>query len=62
MTRIRIVANTGVWVRGLTFRIKACAGKRLVNSFTGEEIVVPENGRIPLARLFAEFPVTMLRG
>ncbi|HEU4981813.1 MAG TPA: malto-oligosyltrehalose synthase [Acidobacteriaceae bacterium] len=39
-----------------------CAGKTLVNSFTGEQIVVPENGRIPLARLFAEFPVAMLQG
>jgi (1->4)-alpha-D-glucan 1-alpha-D-glucosylmutase len=45
-----------------TLVMEACAGKRLVNSFTGEEVVVPENGHIPLARLFVEFPVAMLRG
>jgi (1->4)-alpha-D-glucan 1-alpha-D-glucosylmutase len=38
-----------------------CAGKRLVNVFTGVEMVVPEGGRIPLAQLFAHFPVAMLR-
>ncbi|HEX5235367.1 MAG TPA: malto-oligosyltrehalose synthase [Silvibacterium sp.] len=37
-----------------------CAGKRLVNVFTGEELVVPENGRIPMAQVFAHFPVAML--
>jgi maltooligosyltrehalose synthase len=44
-----------------TLVAEECAGKPLVNSFTGEDMVVPENGRIPLARLFAEFPVAMLR-
>jgi len=38
-----------------------CAGKRMRNAFTGEEIVVPEDGRIRLAELFGEFPVAMLR-
>jgi hypothetical protein len=32
-----------------------------VNVFTGEEIVVPENGRIPLAQMFAGFPVAMMK-
>lgn len=38
-----------------------CVGKRLRNVFTGEEMVVPEDGRIRLAELFGEFPVAMLR-
>jgi (1->4)-alpha-D-glucan 1-alpha-D-glucosylmutase len=37
-----------------------CAGMRYVNVFTGEELTVPQNGRIPLAQMFAEFPVSML--
>ncbi len=37
------------------------AGKRFVNVFTGEDVVVPETGRILLSRLFADFPVAMLR-
>lgn len=40
---------------------EACAGRRLVNVFTGEEVVVPGDGRIRLAKLFAEFPVALLR-
>lgn len=39
---------------------EACAGERMLNVFTGAEFVVPENGRIPLAQLFAEFPAAML--
>jgi (1->4)-alpha-D-glucan 1-alpha-D-glucosylmutase len=38
-----------------------CAGMRLVNVFTGEEVTVREDGRIPLAQLFVHFPVAMLR-
>jgi (1->4)-alpha-D-glucan 1-alpha-D-glucosylmutase len=38
-----------------------CAGSRMVNVFSGEELVVAEDGRIPLGRLFANFPVAMLR-
>jgi (1->4)-alpha-D-glucan 1-alpha-D-glucosylmutase len=38
-----------------------CAGQRMLNVFTGNEMAVPENGRIRLAELFAEFPVAMLR-
>jgi (1->4)-alpha-D-glucan 1-alpha-D-glucosylmutase len=38
-----------------------CTGTRLKNVFTGEEFIVPHNGRIPLAQLFDEFPVAMLR-
>jgi (1->4)-alpha-D-glucan 1-alpha-D-glucosylmutase len=37
-----------------------CAGERLVNVFTGAELLVPRDGRIPLAKLFADFPVAML--
>jgi (1->4)-alpha-D-glucan 1-alpha-D-glucosylmutase len=39
-----------------------CAGQRLVNAFTGEEIVVPDDGRVLLSRLFADFPVAILQG
>lgn len=38
-----------------------CAGRRLRNVFTGEEMVVPEDGRIRMAELFGEFPVAMMR-
>lgn len=38
-----------------------CADMRLVNVFTDEEIMVPADGRVPLIRLFAEFPVAVLR-
>lgn len=38
-----------------------CAGKRMVNAFTGEEMIVAADGRIRLAELFGEFPVAMLR-
>ncbi|MGB7191699.1 MAG: malto-oligosyltrehalose synthase [Acidobacteriaceae bacterium] len=38
-----------------------CAGKRLVNVFTGEEVVVADDGRIRLAELFGDFPVALLR-
>jgi (1->4)-alpha-D-glucan 1-alpha-D-glucosylmutase len=38
-----------------------CAGMRLVNVFTGEEVTVRDDGRIPLAQLFVHFPVAMLR-
>lgn len=38
-----------------------CAGMRLRNVFSDEEITVRPDGRVPLARLFAEFPVAMLQ-
>ena len=38
-----------------------CAGMRLLNVFTGEDVVVRGDGRIPLTQLFAHFPVAMLR-
>ncbi|MGC1362621.1 MAG: malto-oligosyltrehalose synthase [Silvibacterium sp.] len=48
------------WGRGELIA-ENCAGRTFVNVFTGEEVVVPENGRILLSRLFAAFPVAMLR-
>jgi (1->4)-alpha-D-glucan 1-alpha-D-glucosylmutase len=36
------------------------AGRRLVNVFTGEDLVVPEDGAVRLAQLFANFPVAIL--
>jgi (1->4)-alpha-D-glucan 1-alpha-D-glucosylmutase len=50
----------GAWGKGVII-VNECAGKRLVNAFTGEEVVVPQDGRIPLAQLFAGFPVAMLQ-
>lgn len=41
--------------------VEECADMRLRNVFTDEEITVPPDGRIPLARLFADFPVALLR-
>lgn len=46
------------WGKGMLIA-KECAGMQMRNSFTGEEFKVPEDGRIPLARLFAAFPVSM---
>ncbi len=46
------------WGKGVLLANK-CVGMRLQNSFTGQELTVPEDGRIPLAKLFAEFPVAM---
>jgi len=48
------------WGKGILV-VKECVGRRLVHVFTREELVVPEDGRIPLAQLFADFPVAMLR-
>ena len=48
------------WGRGELIA-ENCAGRIFVNVFTGEDVVVPENGRILLSRLFAAFPVAMLR-
>jgi (1->4)-alpha-D-glucan 1-alpha-D-glucosylmutase len=45
----------------MTLLAQECAGKRMRNVFTGEEMVVPEDGRIQLAELFGEFPVGLLR-
>ena len=39
--------------------VKECAGMRLRNVFTGEDFEVLEDGRIPLAKLLAEFPVAL---
>ena len=38
---------------------KECAGMRLRNVFTGEEFEFPADGRLPLSKLFAEFPVAL---
>jgi (1->4)-alpha-D-glucan 1-alpha-D-glucosylmutase len=38
-----------------------CAGMIFENVFTGEEVIVPRDGKIHLAELFAHFPVAMLR-
>ncbi|HTV04291.1 MAG TPA: malto-oligosyltrehalose synthase [Acidobacteriaceae bacterium] len=46
------------WGEGVLLA-KKCAGMHLRNAFTGEGITVPEDGRIPLARLFAHYPVAM---
>jgi len=48
-----------VWGKGELI-VEQCAGKRLMNVFTGEEVIVPEDGGIRLATLFANFPVAML--
>jgi maltooligosyltrehalose synthase len=42
-------------------RVEQCAGQRLVNVFTGEELIVPENGELPLVQVFAHFPLALLR-
>lgn len=39
-----------------------CAGLRLRNAFTDEELVVPKDGQIPLAQVFSAFPVAMYKG
>jgi (1->4)-alpha-D-glucan 1-alpha-D-glucosylmutase len=39
--------------------VEQCAGQRLVNVFTGEDLIVSENGEIPLAQAFAHFPVLL---
>lgn len=38
-----------------------CADMRMRNVFTDEEITVPSDGRVALARLFGEFPVAVLQ-
>jgi (1->4)-alpha-D-glucan 1-alpha-D-glucosylmutase len=38
-----------------------CAGRRFMNICTGEELIVPVYGTIPLSRLFANFPVAVLQ-
>ncbi|HUY82858.1 MAG TPA: malto-oligosyltrehalose synthase [Acidobacteriaceae bacterium] len=50
--------GTDAWGNGVLLA-NECAGMRMRNAFTGEEIEIPENGRLPLAKLFAEFPVAM---
>jgi len=48
------------WGRG-ELMAEGHAGRRFVNVYTGEDVVVPDDGRILLSRLFANFPVAMLR-
>jgi (1->4)-alpha-D-glucan 1-alpha-D-glucosylmutase len=36
-----------------------CAGQRFENVFTGERMTVPEDGRVPLSRVFENFPVAL---
>ena len=38
-----------------------CVGKQFVNVFSGEKLIVPENGGIPLAQIFAHYPVAVFR-
>jgi (1->4)-alpha-D-glucan 1-alpha-D-glucosylmutase len=45
-----------VWSDGVLIA-EECAGMRMTHAFTGEEIVVPSDGRISLASLLGEFPV-----
>jgi maltooligosyltrehalose synthase len=49
-----------VWGHGELI-VAECARMRLKNIFTGEELVVPSSGRVPLAQLFGSFPVAILR-
>lgn len=39
--------------------VEQCAGQRFVNVFTGEELILPEDGRVRLSEMFAHFPVVM---
>jgi (1->4)-alpha-D-glucan 1-alpha-D-glucosylmutase len=48
----------GAWGNGVLIA-KECAGMRMQNTFTGEDLIVPEDGRLPLSNLFADFPVAM---
>ena len=46
------------WGSGEMF-VEQCTGHRFVNVFTGEELIVPEDGRVRLSQIFANFPVAM---
>lgn len=60
MTHHRLELPLGKAWGGAKLMVEQCAGRRMANVFTGEELVVPDNGGIPLAQVFAHFPVAML--